>query len=60
MPSARIQGQKRPYFIPFSRKVKKAKGLSRSDLCALCLLFVPLLVFIPGGSKGEEDSILIE
>jgi len=43
-----------------SRKVKTAKGLSRNDLCALGLLFVPPLVFIPGGSKGKEESISIK
>jgi len=43
-----------------SRKVKTAKGLFRNDLYALCLLFVPPLVFILGGSKGKEESILIK
>ena len=37
-----------------------AKGLSSNDLCALCLLFVHPLVFMPGGSKGKEKSISIE
>ena len=28
----------------------------RSDLCALCLLFVyPLIIFNPGGWKGKEE-----
>jgi hypothetical protein len=43
-----------------SRKVKNTKGLSRDDLCALCFLFVHPLVFIPGGSKGKEESISIK
>jgi hypothetical protein len=59
MLSARMQGEKRPSFPP-SRKVKMAEGLSRNDLCALCLLFVHPLVFIPGGSKGEEESVSIQ
>jgi len=29
-------------------------------LCALCLLFVHPFVFIPGGSKGKEESIFIK
>jgi len=29
-------------------------------LCALCLLFVHPLVFIPGGSKGKEESVSIQ
>jgi hypothetical protein len=43
-----------------SRKVKTAKGLSRNGLCALCFLFVHSLVFIPGGSKGKEESTSIK
>jgi hypothetical protein len=43
-----------------SRKINTAKGLSRKDLCALCLLFVHPLVFNPGGSKGREESISVE
>ena len=43
-----------------SRKVNTGKRLSRNDLCALCLLFVHPLVFIPGGSKGKEESISIQ
>jgi hypothetical protein len=42
------------------RKVNTAKGLSRKALCALCLLFVHPFVFIPGGSKGEEESKSIQ
>jgi hypothetical protein len=42
-----------------SRKVKTAKGLSKKDLCALCLLFVHPLLFITGGSKGKEGSISV-
>jgi hypothetical protein len=30
------------------------------DACALCLLFAHPLVFIPGGSKGKEESIPIK
>ena len=43
-----------------SRKVKTAKELSRDDLCALRLLFVHPLFFIPGGWKGKEKSISIK
>jgi hypothetical protein len=43
-----------------SRKIKTAKGLSRNDLCALCFLFVHPLVFIPGRSKGKEESTSIK
>jgi hypothetical protein len=53
------RGKNGPLSHP-SRKVKMAKGLSRNDLCALCLLFVHPLVFIPGGSKGKEESIPIK
>jgi hypothetical protein len=42
------------------REVKTAKGLSRNDLCALCSLFVHPLVFVPGKSKGKEESISIK
>ena len=42
------------------RKVKNTKGLSKDDLCALCFLFVHPLAFIPGGSKGKEESISIK
>jgi hypothetical protein len=42
------------------RKVKNTKGLSKDDLCDLCFLFVHPLVFIPGGSKGKEESISIK
>jgi hypothetical protein len=42
------------------RKVKRTKGLTRNDLCALRLLFVHPHVFIPGGSKGKEESLSIE
>jgi len=53
------RGKSGPLSHP-SRKVKTAKGLSRKDLCALRLLFVHLLVFLPGGSKRKEASISIE
>jgi hypothetical protein len=53
------RGKSDPLSDP-SRKVKTAKGLSRNDLCALCLLFVHPLVFIPGGSKGKGESISIK
>ena len=43
-----------------SRKVKRAKGLSRNDLCALCFLFVHPLVSIPGRPEGKEGSISIK
>jgi len=43
-----------------SRKVNTAKGISKNDLCALCLLFVHPLVFNPRGSKGKEESISIK
>jgi hypothetical protein len=43
-----------------SRKVNTAKGLSRNDLCVLCLLFVPPLILNPRGSKGKEESISIK
>ena len=43
-----------------SRKVKTAEEFSRNDLCALRPLFVHPLVFIPGGSKGKEESISIQ
>jgi hypothetical protein len=42
------------------RKVKTAKGLSRNDLCALCLLFVHPLAFNPGGSKGKVEFLSIK
>jgi hypothetical protein len=45
---------------PPSRKVKKAKGLSRNDLCALCFLFFHPLVSVPGRSKGKEGAISIK
>jgi len=44
---------------PF-REVKKAKGLSRNDLCAPCFLLLPPLVSIPGGSKVKEEPISIK
>jgi|GEM_PF-2864041 len=47
-------------FSLLSRKVKTAKGLSRNDLCALRLLLVHPLVFIPGGSKSKAESISIK
>jgi len=53
------RGKNGPLSHP-SRKVKMAKGLSRNDLCALCLLFVHPLVFIPGGSKPKEESMSIK
>jgi hypothetical protein len=37
-----------------------AKGLSRNDLCALCLLFVHPFVFNPRGLKSKEESISIQ
>ena len=43
-----------------SREVNTAEGLSRNDLCVLCLLFVPPLIFNPRGSKGKEESISIK
>jgi hypothetical protein len=43
-----------------SRKFKTAKGLSRNDLCVLCLLFVHPMAFISGGSEGKEESIFIK
>jgi len=43
-----------------SRKVKTGKGPSRKDLCALRLLFVHPLIFIPEGSKRKEESISIK
>jgi hypothetical protein len=49
-------GQKGPLLHP-SRRLNTAKGLSRNDLCALCLLCVHPLVFNPRGSKGKEESI---
>jgi hypothetical protein len=36
------------------------EGLSRTHLCALCLLFIHLLVFNPGGSRGKEESLSIK
>jgi len=59
MLNARMQGEKRPSFPPF-RKINTARGLSRNDLCALCLLFVHPLVFITVGSKRKEESISIK
>jgi hypothetical protein len=59
MLSARMHGEKRPSFPPFPEG-QYGQGLSRNDLCALCLLFVHPLVFIPGGSKGKEESISIK
>jgi hypothetical protein len=50
------RGKSAPLSHP-SRKVKTAKGLSRNDLCALCLLFVHSLVFIPGGSRESKRLI---
>jgi hypothetical protein len=50
------RGKSGPLFRP-SRKVKTAEGLSRNDLCVLCLLFVHPLVLIPEGSKGKEEPI---
>jgi hypothetical protein len=50
------KGKSGPLSHP-SRKVKTAKGLSRNDLCALRLLFVHPLVFLPGGSKRKEESM---
>jgi len=47
------------FLSPPFREVKKAKGLSRNDLCALCFLFLLPLVSIPGGSKDKEESISI-
>ena len=43
-----------------SRKINTARGLSRNDLCDLCLLFVHPLVFILGGSKRKEESLSIK
>ena len=51
-----MQDEKRPSFLLVPES-QKGKGLSRNDLCALCLLFVHPLVFIPGGSKRQEESI---
>jgi len=51
---------KRGPFPLLSRKVNTAKGRSGNDLCALYLLFVHPLVYIPAGSKGKENSISIE
>jgi hypothetical protein len=59
MLNARMQGGRRPLFHP-SRKVKTGKGLSRSNLCALCLLSIHPPVLIPGGWKGKEESIFIK
>jgi len=53
------RGKRGPLSRP-SRKVNTAKGLSKNDLCALCLLFIPPLLFNPGGSKGKEESKSIE
>jgi hypothetical protein len=47
-------------FSDASRKVKSGRGLSGNDLCALCFFFVHPLVFIPGESKGKEESISIK
>jgi hypothetical protein len=58
-PAPGCRGKSGPLSHP-SRKVKMAKGLSRNDLCALRLLFVHPLFFIPGGSKGEEESTSIQ
>jgi len=58
-PAPGCTGKSGPLFHP-SRKVNTAKGLSRKDLCALCLLFVHPLVFNPGGSKGKEESLSIK
>jgi hypothetical protein len=38
----------------------RPRGVSENDLCALCLLFVHPLVFIPGGWKGKERPIFIK
>ncbi len=54
-----MQRKNRLSFPPF-RKVNTAKGLSRTDLCVLCLLFVPPLIFNPRGSRGKEESISIK
>jgi hypothetical protein len=59
MLSARMQGEKRPSFPPFPED-HYARGLPRNDLCALRLLLVHPLVFIPGGSNRKEESIFIE
>jgi hypothetical protein len=59
MLSPEMQGKNSPLFHP-SWKINAAHGLSRSGLFALCLLFLHPLVFNPGGSKGQEESISIE
>jgi len=60
MLEARMQGEKRPSFPPFPEGQYGPEGLSRNDLCALCLLFVHPLAFNPGGSKGKEESLSIK
>jgi hypothetical protein len=60
MLKTRMQGEKRPSYPPFPEGQYGAEGLSTNDLCALCLLFVHPLVFIPGGSKGKGEPILIK
>jgi len=52
------KGKRGPLFHP-SRKINTV-GFIRSDLCALCLLFVYPLIFNPGGSKGKKEPISIE
>jgi hypothetical protein len=42
------------------KNVSTPEGLSRKHLCVLCPLFVYLLVFNPGGSKGKEESLFIK
>jgi hypothetical protein len=44
------------YYQPFHYSI----SFFLFKLCALCLLFVHPLVFIPGGSKGKEESIPIK
>jgi len=59
MLSAAMQGEKWPAFPPFPQS-QNGQGAFQDDLCALCFLFLHPLVFIPGGSKGKEESISTE
>jgi hypothetical protein len=51
-------GKTGPLSLP-SQNINTTKGLSRNDLCVLCLLSVDPLVFNPGGWKGREGLISI-
>jgi hypothetical protein len=59
MLKAGMQAKKRLSSPPFPEG-QFGQGLSRNDLFVLCLLFVPPLVFNPGGSKGKEEPIFIK